>query len=187
MNLRLAVAAVTILSLAACSPSAEPAPVGPAVAASSEPGAGPATTESATTVPVAEGDCDLLSAADVGRAFGGKLTVRKSSGRGTRGGGCTYSIAEVSESQLVVQVENEEGYAARKDAYARNSAVPMSAMTLGKEAFVVNGAQVIALREDGQAISLGLMLIVFNQPSPLTDEEVRSGMESLARTAFERM
>jgi hypothetical protein len=63
----------------------------------------------------------------------------------------------------------------------------MTPIALGQEAFLVNGAQVIALRDDGQSLSLGLTLIVFDAPVPLTEEEIRSGVESLAGSALVRL
>lgn len=113
--------------------------------------------------------------------------MRRSGGHGGRGGSCTYDLAEVSESQLVVQAGDAGAYAARKESYAAQSGVPMEAIPLGKEAFLVNRAQVIVLDEDGQSLSLGLSIFTYDQPLPVEHEEIAAGLESLARTALDRM
>ncbi|GAB2495125.1 hypothetical protein [Arenimonas alkanexedens] len=190
MKLPIALAAITLLSLAACSP-------GPASDAATDEAeyanASESMPEAEASVappaaPVDQGDCDLLTSEEVSAAFGGKLTVARASGRGGRGGSCTYSLAEVSESELIIQVGNEASYLARRDGYADQSSVSMEPLALGKEAFAVNGgAQIIALNDKGQSLSVGLVLFVFNQPLPMTKEELEAGVESLSRIAFERM
>lgn len=188
----LAIAAPALLVLAGCADPGAPDPAPAAEGGSPTPAtpsaAAPlrdAPTQKAEAAP--QGDCDLLTAAEISAAFGGKLSVRRAGGHGPRGGSCTWSLAEVAESELVLQAGDASAYAARKDAYTSQSGIAIEPLALGKEALLVNRAQVIALREDGRSISLGLMLIVFNTPMPASEDEIRSGLEMLAGIALERL
>lgn len=185
MNLRLPFAAFALATLGACSGSPAPdeaAATGPAPIAAAP---APAATEAPKPEP--QGDCDLLTAGEISAAFGGKLTVRRTSGYGHRGGSCTYSLAEVPDSQIILQAGDAAAHEAKRETYAGYRGVKMLPIALGKEAFLVNGAQVIALRGDGQSLSLGLTLIVFDAPVPLSEEEIRAGVESLAGSALDRL
>lgn len=185
MNLRLPFAAIALALLAACGGDA---PAGAAPVPVADAPAAPAATPAASAASAEpQGDCDLLSASDVSAAFGGKLTVRRTHGRGARGGSCSYSLAEVADSQIILQAGDEAGYRALKANYASYRGVSMAPLAIGQEAFLVNGSQVIALADDGQSLSLGLTLIVFDTPMPLADDEVRTGVEALARQAFGRL
>ena len=137
--------------------------------------------------PKSMGDCDLLSADEITAAFAGKLTVTKASGHGERGRSCTYSIAEVPEGQLILQAGNEATYLGKKEAYSSYRGVKMEPMAFGKEAYLVNGAQAIALAEDGQSMSLALNLVTFDTPVPVTDEEAAAGISSLTEKAMARL
>ena len=184
--------ATLFAALAGCTDPGAPAPASGADGARPTP-----TTPSAAMTPrdtppqkaaaAPQGDCDLLTAAEISAAFGGKLSVRRAGGHGPRGGSCTWSLAEAAESELVLQAGDASAYAARKDAYTSQSGIAIEPLALGKEALLVNRAQVIALREDGRSISLGLMLIVFNTPMPASEDEIRRGLETLAGTALERL
>ena len=185
MNLRLPFAAFALATLGACSGS--PAPDDAAASGESPIAAAqaPAVTEAATPEP--QGDCDLLTAGEISAAFGGRLTVHRTSGRGGRGSSCTYSLAEIPDSQIIVQAGDQAAHDAKRDNFAGYRGVQMIPIPLGQEAFLVNGAQVIALRDDGQSLSLGLTLIVFDAPVPLTEEEIRAGVETLAGNALSRL
>ena len=186
-----AIAVAALLALAGCSDRSESAAGAdtlPAPATAPSPAA-QASRDRPTTkdASAAKGDCDLLTAAEISAAFDGKLTVRRAGGSGGRGGHCTWSLAEVAESELILQAGDEAAYESRKASYSSNRGIAMEPLAFGKEALLFNKAQVIALREDGQSISLGLQLIAFNAPVPVTEEETRSGLESLAATALERL
>ena len=189
------VAAAALLALAGCSDRSEPAA---ASAAGADTLSAPTTAPSPAAqvsrdrpstkdAPAPKGDCDLLTAAEISAAFDGKLTVRRAGGSGGRGGHCTWSLAEVAESELILQAGDEAAYEARKASYSGNRGIAMEPLAFGKEALLFNKAQVIALREDGHSISLGLQLIAFNAPIPVTEDEARRGLESLAATALERL
>jgi hypothetical protein len=185
MNLRLPFAAFTLATLGAC--SGGPAPEDAAVAETAPTAVSPAPAASEASRPEPQGDCDLLTASEISAAFGGKLTVRRTSGRGSRGSSCTYTLAEVPDSQIILQAGDLAAHEAKREAYAGYRGVKMIELPIGKEAFLVNGAQVIALRDDGQSISLGLTLIVFDAPMPLTEEEIHAGVASLAGSALARL
>ncbi|WP_295361927.1 hypothetical protein [Arenimonas sp.] len=185
MTRHLSLATFALLALAGCSRENAPAD-----AIADAPAPVPAGNAAPTREPaVAEprGDCDLATPSEISAAFGGKLTVRRTSGSGGRGSSCTWSLAEVADSQIVLQAGDEAAYAARKQEYSRYRGVAMEPLPIGREAFLVNGTQVIALREDGQSISLGLMLIVYDSPLPLGEEEMRRGVETLAAAALARL
>jgi hypothetical protein len=185
MKVRLLFAAFALATLGACSGS--PAPDDATVADVAPVAASPAPASPEAAAPEPQGDCDLLTAGEINAAFGGKLTVRRTSGRGSRGSSCTYSLAEVPDSQIILQAGDAAAHEARRETYSGYRGVQMTPIALGQEAFLVNGAQVIALRDDGQSLSLGLTLIVFDAPVPLTEEEIRSGVESLAGSALVRL
>lgn len=124
----------------------------------------------------AQGDCDLLDPDTLERAFGSKLTFTGMSGRGERGGGCTVSVAQGEESQIILQVGDAEDYAARKDAYGAQG-LELTPVNLGREAFIVNDAQLIGIDDENRSISLSLSLVVFDGEPPLSGEEVAAGIE----------
>jgi hypothetical protein len=185
MNRRLPFAAFALATLAACSGSPAPDDAAATGQAPITAAPAPAATEAAARDP--QGDCDLLTAGEISAAFGGKLTVRRTSGYGSRGGSCTYSLAEVPDSQIILQAGDQAAHDAKRETYAGYRGVQMVPIPLGQEAFLVNGAQVIALRDDGQSLSLGLTLIVFDAPAPLSEDEIRAGVESLAGSALSRL
>lgn len=175
--------AMMLAALAACS-----SPDGASTTDTRAPAtAATAAPTDAGPTPVPKGDCDLVTHEELSQAFGGKLTVRRSSGFGGRGGACTYDIAEVRECQLTVQAGDAAAYAARKEAYAGYRGVPMDPLPIGKEAFLVNRAQVIVLAEDGQSLNMGLLMITSGEPLPVEHAEIAAALESLARTALSRM
>lgn len=186
MSLRIPLATAVLALATACSPSSAPqeAPVATrdgAAAAGPEPGR---EREATAARPAPQGDCDLLSAAEITGAFEGRLSVKRAGGRGERGSGCTYDLAEVDEAQLILQAGDRNAFELRKENYA---GMPLEALDLGEEAWLVNGAQVIAVSAEGDSISLGLQLFTFGQPTPVDPAQARAGLESLARTALERM
>lgn len=123
-----------------------------------------------------QGDCDLLDPDRLERAFGGKLTFTGMSGRGERGGGCTVTVSQGEESQLVLQVGDADDYATRKDAYGSQD-LKLVPVNLGREAFIVNDAQLIAIDDQDRSISLGLSLVAFDEDPPLSSEEIAVGIE----------
>jgi hypothetical protein len=180
-------AALALLALGACSAgqdSTSTAPAAPTTQASAASGDA-VRNDKAESGP--RGDCDLLSAAEIEQAFGNKLRVTRVSGRGARGSGCTVSIAEGTETQLVFQVGGQADYDARKETYLSQSRVTHEPVPVGTEAYLVNGGQVIAVDAEGRSISVGLMLLVFDGNAPVPAAEVASGVQSLARLALERL
>jgi hypothetical protein len=176
------VVAVLLAGMAACS-----GPEAPPDSATSGTG-GAVAAGSRASAPA--GDCDLVSQQEVEAAFDGALTVTRMFGRGARGSVCTVYIAEGTdlaegrETQIVLQAGNRAVFDARKAAYQSQSMEPIE---IGTEAWLVNGAQVIAVRDDGGSISVGLMLMTFGTPSPVTPEAIASGVEDIARRALERL
>lgn len=181
--------ALCVFVLAACSGSGTPADTPAADGIKSAAAATPASSQPPTTdsAPTPQGDCDLLSADEITAAFGGKLTVIRTSGRGERGSSCTYSVAEVPDGQLILQAGDEAAYLAKKQSYSNYGGVKMEPMAFGKEAYLVNGAQAIALGAGGKSISLALSLMAFDTPVPVTDEETRTGISLLTEKVMGRL
>jgi hypothetical protein len=186
---RISTIVVSVVVLAACSGSGVPADSPGADGAKSAAAAAPMASQAPTTdsAPTPQGDCDLLSADEISAAFGGKLTVIRTSGSGERGSSCTYSVAEVPEGQLMLQAGDEASYLARKQSYSSYGGVTMEPMAFGKEAYLVNGAQAIVLGEDGKSINLALSLVTFDTPLPVTEEQTRSGISLLAKKVMARL
>ena len=189
MKVHISIMALCVLVLAACSGSVAPADTPAADGMKSATAAAPTPSQPLTTdsAPTPKGDCDLLSADEITAAFGGKLTVTRASGNGERGRGCTYSIAEVPEGQLILQAGNEATYLGKKQSYSSYRGVKMEPMAFGKEAYLVNGAQAIGLAQDGQSISLALSLVAFDTPMPVTEEEAAAGISLLTEKAMARL
>ncbi|WP_374603893.1 hypothetical protein [Arenimonas sp.] len=186
MSLRIPLATVALALCTACSPSSDQHDA-PSAANEAAPAASQADGQASATAartPKPQGDCDLLSAAEINGAFEGRLSVRRAGGHGARGSGCTYDLAEGDEAQLILQAGNRAAFDMRKENYAD---MPLEKLDLGEEAWLVNNAQVIAVSADGDSISLGLQLFTFGKPTPVDPAQARAGLESLARTALERM
>lgn len=133
-----------------------------------------------------QGDCDLLDPDTLARAFGGKLTFTGMSGRGERGGGCTVSVAQGAESQIILQVGGADDYAARKDAYGAQG-LELVPVAMAREAFIVNDAQLIAIDDQDRSLSLGLSLVVFDEAPPLSSEEIAVGIEKAGGAVLANM
>jgi hypothetical protein len=177
-----------VLALAAGCSGTEQAVPDRSTTGTAAPDAGSATAGRAPATPRAPGgDCDLLSEAEIAEAFGGALTVTRSSGHGERGAGCTVSIAEGEDGQLVFQAGNRAAFEARKQAYQSQSRIRAETLDVGEEAYLFNGAQVIAIDTRGQSISIGLTLFVVGGPMPIADQAVAAGLEDLAKRALDRI
>lgn len=174
-------AAVLLAGIAACSGPEAPA----AGSATSSPSGAVAAVARA---PAPSGDCDLVSRQEIEAAFDGALTVSRIYGRGARGSGCTFSIAEGSgthgANQLVLQAGNRAHFDVRKTAYQSQSMEPVE---IGAEAYLVNGNHLIAIRDDDASISVGLQLFTIGEPLPVTLETIASGVEDIGRRALERL
>ncbi len=184
-------AVLALLVLGACSGAGDGTPTvtaaSPSQASSAAPPDGNGTDRSPGTAAGPSGDCDLLSVTEIEQAFGHRLRVKRVSASGTRGSGCTVSIAEGADSQLVFQAGGQADYDARKEAYLSQSRVTREPVPIGAEAYLVNGGQVIAVDADGRSISVGLTLLVFDGNVPVTAAEVAAGVQSLAQLALERL
>lgn len=134
------------------------------------------------------GDCDLLTADDIVEAFGGKLTIKRiSGGNAGRSTGCVVDLAEGESGQIIMKVESRAVFELRRDSAKSQSGVRVVPVDLGVEGHLLNDAQVIAIDAQDRAISIGLQLIVFGQPTPITREESAEGVQLLVRRALERL
>lgn len=185
--IRSILAALVLVTLGACSGGDGPSSSVPAASATqAAPDRRDIGRDDAKTAET-RGDCDLLSVNEIEQAFGNRLRAKRVSGSGTRGSGCTVSIAEGADSQLVFQAGGQADYDARKETYLSQSRVNSEPVSIGTEGYLVNGAQVIAVDTDGRSISVGLMLLVLDGTAPVTAADVAAGVQSLARLALERL
>lgn len=178
-------APLALVALGACSGSDQGA-IGAAPSTAPEPAAA-ASRSDAPTAAAPRGDCDLLSVEEIQQAFGGTLSVSRVSGRGVRGSGCTVSIAQGEDSQLVLQAGDRAAFDARNEANGSQSRVRLEPVAIGAEAYRVNDVQVIAIDAQGRSISVGLALLVFGGELPIEPAGIATGVETLARTALERL
>lgn len=146
----------------------------------------------ATTGPeqkVNRGDCDLFTEAELGAAFGGKLSFGKFQGYRQRGSGCTAPVIGY-EGQFILQAESKESFELRRDTYegyVEQESASMASVDLGVEAYIINDAQIIAIDDQGRAISVALQLFVFGSELPVTKHESALGVEVIARNALGRL
>jgi hypothetical protein len=170
-----------LVGLAACS--------GPETSASEVSPPDPAPTHTVrkqlSASPV--GDCGLLTQAEIEQAFGDALTVTRVSGRGARGGGCTVAMAQGEHSELGFKVGDRLAFELRKQDLQGQSGIRVEPIDLGAEAYLVNGANVIAVNADGHSISLGLTLIVMGRPLPLDADATAAGVTRLAASILGRI
>ena len=169
----IAIPLLAVVTLACGSGEPERAPEGEeAIARVSQP---PRTEKKATL-------CDHIPQEAVATAFGGQLVVTSISSADEVN--CLYNLGlspnePLEAAQLIVhkvppamydtEKENWQG----KDNYEDLPGV-------GREAHVLNKAQVNVLVDEETALRVGLMLITMGTEPPLTPEEVRSGVIELA-------
>jgi hypothetical protein len=180
-----AVVACSFAWLPACSGPEAPLPGG-AAREGARPAAVAATGQKADR-PAAGGDCDLLTRAEIEQAFGGALTVTRVSGRGDRGSGCTVTMAQGEHSELVFQVGDRAAFDMRREGAEGQSRITSEPIDLGVEAYLLNGAQVIALDAEGRSVSLGLTLIVMGGALPVDEATVAAGVRGLAGKVLARL
>ena len=133
------------------------------------------------------GDCALLRVEDIHAAFGGKLRVTGIEGGRERGSGCEYNLAGFDQGQILLQTGDRASYDMRREAARDQRGVTIEPLALGLEAHIINDAQVIAVDAQGRSISLGLVLIAFESPLPVTRDESAVAMEALAAGVLERL
>ena len=176
--------------LAACSDENAAATASP-VAQASEPAqrraAAPAQSRADEPSKAGQGDCDLLSAAELEAAFDGRLSFGRMSGRGQRGSGCTIMLGGGIEGQLVMQAGNRAAFEARKQSYSGQSSVRMEPVDLGVEAYRVNDYQIIVDAGHDKSLSLGLQVFFLGDSAPITAGEAARGVETLVRQALARL
>lgn len=133
--------------------------------------------------------CDLIPKEAVGPAFGGKLKV---TGLNTADdSNCLYDLGLATEealegAQLIVQTVQPALYEAEKEQWQGKDNYEALA-GLGRDAHVLNQAQVNVLVDDDTAIRVGLLLITMGEEPPLTKEEARAGVIELATGLAEHL
>lgn len=176
--------------LAACSDENAAATASP-VAQASEPtqrrAAAPAQSRADEQSKAGQGDCDLLSAAELEAAFDGRLSFGRMSGRGQRGSGCTVILGGDVEGQLVMQAGNRAAFEVRKQSYSGQSSVRMEPVDLGVEAYRVNDYQIIVDAGDDRSFTLGLQVFFLGDSAPISAGEAARGVEALTRQALARL
>lgn len=157
-------------------------------------GAQPSTAQSATPAPEPEakrewGDCDLFTKDELNDAFGGHLTFGELSGYRGRGSGCTVTI-QGYEGEFTLQAISRDSFEHRRETYTeyvRQGSTTMDVVNVGEEGYLINDAQVIAVNADGDAVNVGLLLIVFEDDLPMSREQVAIGVQMIAQKALDRL
>ncbi|MDP3460846.1 MAG: hypothetical protein Q8S09_16365 [Hyphomonas sp.] len=94
------------------------------------------------------------------------------------------------EGTFTLQTESKADFENRRDTYQhyqKQKSATMMAIHVGVEAYLINNSQVIAIDQQGRAVSVGLQIFVFGGELPITEEESARGVEILARDALERL
>jgi hypothetical protein len=126
--------------------------------------------------------CTLIPPDGVSAAFSGKLVVTGIDAADDTN--CLYNLGlatgeALEGAQLIVHKVQPAMYAAEKENWeGKDNYEPLEG--LGREAHLLNHAQVNVLVDDETAIRVGLMLITMGMEPPLSPEEVRAGVIELA-------
>jgi len=133
--------------------------------------------------------CDLVPEEDVSSAFGGKLNVAAISTADEFN--CLYDLGlgsgePLDGAQLIVHKVQPVMFEAEKEQYEGKDNYEALA-GVGRDAHVLNQAQVNVLVDDETAIRVGLMLITMGEEPPLAKEEARAGVIELATRLAEKV
>ena len=146
-----------------------------------------AVTETAETarppVPPREAEsepsmCDLMNAAEVDAALGGKLPLGPAQ---SFDGSCQFPVNFGVEGNTVsFSMLSRGNYDAYKG-YEDQSSVDFEYIEgLGQEAFVLNNAQVCVLLSDTEALFVGAQVISVQEELPISQEELKAGLVEIA-------
>lgn len=127
--------------------------------------------------------CSAVASVDLGAAFGGGLTFgtpRSLRGRPV----CMVPVRGAEGEGLIVQ-KTSAGFYEAKAGY-EDQGVPFERLPdLGREAFIINNADLNVLLDEDEALSVGLSAIFTGGQEPPPGERLREGLVRVARAVIE--
>jgi hypothetical protein len=184
------------LGLAACG-SDDPAPAEPDGRATAAAGATAKLAENPPSRPAAEpartagpqGYCALIESAEIEALFPMELQLGEPKVVGRADNpmhACEVQLGIGEVGQLTFGTTSEGRYNEYAK-YLQQSSTPSRMIEgLGEEAFLLNNAQLLVRREDGQFLNVSVMLITMSGP-PLSQEEMAESVVGLGRLLDERL
>ncbi len=146
-------------------------------------GKSPVSTKPKPAEPVSW--CSFISPKDVAAALSEKLPLGTPKSLKT---GCEYSIHfGIDGNNLTYRKISRGNYDAYK-AYEKQSSVNFEYLEgMGQEAFILNNAQVCVLLNDSDAILVAAQVIAFGEELPINQEELKTGLITIARKVAEKL
>ena len=134
------------------------------------------------------GACGLLDSDDIQQVFAGKLTVIRTSPHHGNDAACTWYLAEGREQENFISlgIGDAESFDFLKSQFVTPGKIQTTPLTIGREAYLINGAEIIAIDQAGHSLRLAAQLIFFGEPSPISKEALAKGLEDLANLTLER-
>ena len=123
--------------------------------------------------------CSFISPEDVTTALGGKLPL--GTPKSLRAG-CKYPVQfGIDGNNLTYRKLSRGNYDAHK-AYENQSRVKFEYLEgMGQEAFILNDAQICVLLNDSDAILVAAQVMAFGEELPISPEELKTGLITVAR------
>jgi hypothetical protein len=122
--------------------------------------------------------CDLMSAAEVDAALGGKLPLGPAQ---SFNGGCQFPVSFGVDGNTVSFSKLSRGNYDAYKGYEDQSSVDFEYIEgLGQEAFAINNAQVCVLLSDAEALFVGAQVMAVQEALPITQEELKAGLIEIA-------
>lgn len=173
------------LALSGCSAADNASAQAPAAPASQR-----VSTDDASSKAMAAkaGACGLLNSDDIQQAFAGKLTVLRTSPHHGNDAACSWYLVEGREQENFISlgIGDTESFDFLKSQFVTPGKTPTKPIAIGREAYLVNGAEIIAIDQAGHSLRLAAQLIFFGEPSPISKEALAKGLEDLANLTLER-
>jgi hypothetical protein len=123
--------------------------------------------------------CSFITPKDVAAALGEKLTLGPPK---SLKDGCEYPVQfGVDGNNLTYRKLSRGNYDVQKG-YESQSSVKFEYLEgVGREAYILNNAQVSVLLNDNDAILVAAMVIAFGEELPINEEELKTGLIIVAK------
>lgn len=193
MTLRVFTLILTTLALAACGgdeESSAPTPAdGAAASTPAQAGRSAQNTARPAEQPIEQGYCALIEPSEIEALFPADLAMKPPRVEGRADNplhACRYDLGIGEVGQLTFGTTSEGMYNEYAK-YLQQSSTPSRMIEgLGEEAFLLNNAQLLVRRADGQFLNISLMLITMGE-LPLSQEDLAEGVVGLGRLLDERL
>lgn len=190
MTTRPIILALVALALAACG-GGEPEPANDAVrqVPAGTPAAPAREPERRAEIALPEGHCALLEPAEIEALFPMELKLGEPKIVGRADNplhACEIQLGIGEVGQLAFGTTSEGNYNEYAK-YLNQSSTPSRMIEgLGEEAFLLNNAQLLVRREDGQFLNVSVMLITMGE-LPLSQEDMADAVVALGTMVNERL